>query len=146
MNPMDEIRKIMTREVVSVHEDTPVQRVVDLLVEHDITGVPVVDAEDRLVGIVTEKDLMGLLNEPGKSAGTAADFMTRDVVCFDEEDDVISVCECLVKSHFRRVPIISNGKLVGIISRRDLVKYIVEPIGLPSGSDLGETDVDSGWD
>jgi CBS domain-containing protein len=143
---MDEIRKLMTREVVSVRQDAPVHRVIELLVEHDITGVPVVDAEDRLVGIVTEKDVMGLLYDPGKAAGTAADFMTRDVVCFDEEDDVISVCECLVKSHFRRVPIISNGRLVGIISRRDLVKYIVEPIGASSGNDASETDVDSGWD
>jgi CBS domain-containing protein len=126
---MDEIRTIMTSDVVSVRQDTPVRHVVELLVEHDITGVPVVDAENKLVGIVTEKDLMGLLYDPEKADGTAGDYMTRDVVCFDEEDDVISVCECLVRSHFRRVPIISNGRLVGIISRRDLVKYIVEPIG-----------------
>jgi CBS domain-containing protein len=142
---MDETRTIMTRDVVSVRENTPVQHVVELMVEHDITGVPVVDAEDRLLGIVTEKDLMGLLYEPGRPGGTAGDYMTRDVVCFDEEDDVISICECLVKSHFRRVPIISDGKLVGIISRRDLVKYIVEPIGLLLDS-AGPADEGVGWD
>ena len=54
--------------------------------------------------------------------------MTIDVVSFDEDDDVIPICECLVRSHFRRVPILSNGRIVGIISRRDLIKYIVEPI------------------
>jgi CBS domain-containing protein len=137
---MHEIRTIMTTDVVSVREDTPIQHVVELLVEHDITGIPVVDADDRLVGIVTEKDLMGLLSNPGQTTGTAADYMTRDVVCFDVEDDVISVCECLVRSDFRRVPIISNGRLVGIISRRDLLKYIVEPIGTASdGSMSNET-------
>jgi CBS domain-containing protein len=143
---MDETRTIMTRKVVSVHEDTPIQRVVELLVKHDITGLPVVDAENRLVGIVTEKDLMGLLYDPHKAAGTAADFMTRDVVCFDEEDDVISICECLVKSRFRRVPIISNGRLVGIISRRDLVKYLVEPISTSPVGGLREIEDDNGWD
>ena len=118
----------MSKDVVTVHPDTPIARVIDLLSEHDITGIPVVDADGCLVGMITEKDIMGLPLGREEIAGRAADYMTRDVVSFDENEDVIAICECLVNHDFRRVPIVSHGKLVGIISRRDLIKYIVEPI------------------
>jgi CBS domain-containing protein len=54
--------------------------------------------------------------------------MTREVVTFDVDDDFIAICECLMNNHFRRVPILSGGKLVGIISRRDIIKYIASPL------------------
>ena len=125
---MHEIRTIMSKDVVTVHPDTPIADVIELLSEHDITGIPVVDAEEHLVGIITEKDIMGLALGEEEVSGRVEDYMTRDVVSFDVDDDVIAICECLVNHDFRRVPILSHGKLVGIISRRDLIKYIVEPI------------------
>ncbi len=126
---MYEIRTIMSTDVVSVRRDAPLQDVIELLVNHDITGLPVVDDDGTLMGVITEKDIMGLLAEGHAISGRAEDYMTRNVVCFDQDDDLIAVCECLVANHFRRVPILHWGKLVGIISRRDLIKYILEPIG-----------------
>jgi CBS domain-containing protein len=125
---MHEIEEIMSTDVVSVTPDTPVSKVIELLVENDITGIPVVDSDDRLVGIVTEKDVMGVLSGPEETSGHVRDYMTDGVVGFDQNDDVIAVCECLVNNHFRRVPVLNEGHLVGIISRRDLIKYIIEPI------------------
>ena len=125
---MHETRTIMSKDVITVHPDTPIARVIELLSEYDITGIPVVDAEGRLVGIITEKDIMALPLDADGVAGRAEDYMTRDVVSFDENEDVIAICECLVNHDFRRVPILSHGRLVGIISRRDLIKYILEPI------------------
>jgi CBS domain-containing protein len=129
---MHEIRTIMSTDVISVRRDAPLCKAIELLVEHDVTGLPVVDEDETLVGIITEKDIMGLLADGHEVRGRAEDYMTHDVVCFDEDDDLIAVCECLVTHHFRRVPILRWGKLVGIISRRDLIKYILEPIGQPS--------------
>jgi CBS domain-containing protein len=80
------------------------------------------------VGIVTEKDMIGVLCGQDVPSGTARDYMTEDVLSFDENDDIIAVCECLVNNPLRRVPILAEGRLVGIISRRDLIKYIIEPI------------------
>lgn len=125
---MHEIEEIMSTEVVSVTPDTPISRVIELLVENDITGIPVVDSDEQLVGVVTEKDVMGVLSGPEETWGHVSDSMTDAVVSFDQNDDVIAVCECLVNNHFRRVPIRNEGHLVGIISRRDLIKYIIEPI------------------
>lgn len=126
---MHETKDIMSTDVVCVQPDTPVTRVVELLIENDITGLPVVEPSGRLVGIVTEKDLIGVLCGQDAPSGTARDYMTDDVISFDEDDDIIAICECLIHNHLRRVPILADGKLVGIISRRDLIKYIMEPIG-----------------
>ena len=126
---MYETKAIMSREVVSGHPDTPITKVLELLVENDITGVPVVESDGQLVGIVTEKDMIGVLFGQETPSGTARDYMTEDILSFDENDDIIAVCECLTANHLRRVPILADGRLVGIISRRDLIKYIIEPIG-----------------
>jgi CBS domain-containing protein len=125
---MHEIEEIMSTDVVSVTPDTPVSRVIELLVENDITGIPVVDSDGQLAGVVSEKDVMGVLSGPEETWGHVRDYMTGDAVSFDQNDDVIAVCESLVNNHFRRVPILNEGHLVGIISRRDLIKYIIEPI------------------
>jgi CBS domain-containing protein len=82
-----------------------------------------------LVGIITEKDILKLLSVFENDTATVEDFMTKEVVSIDQQEDLIAVCECLIKNHFRRIPIISKGKLTGIISRKDVIKYILEPIG-----------------
>lgn len=126
---MYETKAIMSTDVVYVYPNTPIATVVELLVENDITGVPVVGPLGRLVGIVTEKDVIGVLYGQETASGTAQDYMTEDVISFDENDDIVAICECLVNNPLRRVPILAEGRLVGIISRRDLIKYILAPIG-----------------
>jgi CBS domain-containing protein len=118
----------MTTDVAFVKKDTPVHDVVAMLVDKNITGIPVVNDDMSLAGVITEKDLLRLLRDESRRLGIAQDFMSDQVVSFDQNDDLIAVCECLVNSHFRRVPIVSGGKLVGVISRRDIIKYILEPI------------------
>ena len=81
-----------------------------------------------VAGIVTEKDILSLLADARYAAGTVERYMTRDVVAFDIEDDFIAICECLTKNHFRRVPILSEGRLVGIVSRADIIQYIASPL------------------
>jgi CBS domain-containing protein len=126
---MYETKEIMSPNVVTVGPHTPLREVVAKLVENDVTGLPVVNEDGTLLGIITEKNVLGLLSDPQTADGVARDYMTTDVVAFDQDDDLIAVCESLVSSHFRRVPILSEGRLVGIISRRDIIKYILEPIG-----------------
>ena len=96
--------------------------------ENDVTGLPVVNDDMTLAGVITEKDMLELLSALDNDSATVDEFMTKQVVSFDQEEDLIAICECLTKNHFRRVPIVSQGKLVGIISRRDIIKYILEPI------------------
>ena len=126
---MNEIKAIMTTDIITVGLRTPIYDALEILLENDITGLPVVNDDMTLAGIITEKDILKLLSVLENDSATVEEFMTKEVMSFDEQEDLIAVCECLLKNHFRRIPIVSNGKLTGIISRKDVIKYILEPIG-----------------
>jgi CBS domain-containing protein len=118
-------KDIMTDDVISVKEDAPVSKAISLLIENDITGIPAVQNDFTLVGILTEKDVLKMVytkedqrNEP------VCNLMTTPPVHFDENDGLLDVCDCLIYNHFRRVPVTSKGKVVGIISRPDVIRYV----------------------
>ena len=119
----------MTANVTTVRTHTPIYDAVEMLLDSDVTGLPVVNDDMTLAGVITEKDVLSLLSHTEYDSATVEQFMTRDVTSFDEDAGLIAICECLIESDFRRVPITSQGKLAGIISRRDIIKYILEPIG-----------------
>lgn len=122
---MVKAKDIMSTTVTTVHEYANVMEVIKLLVEHNVTGLPVVDDEGRLLGMVTEKDiLMLLLYDPNVKGKTVTDLMTTEITHFDENENLMSIFESLVRSNFRRVPILSEGRLVGIVSRRDIIKFL----------------------
>jgi len=123
---MFKLRDVMTRDPATVRQDTPIYDAMRMLVQQDITGMPVVDDEMRLVGVVSEKDMLRLLYEQHLTNVPVQEFMSHDVVAFDEDDDLIDACECLINNHFRRVPVLSNGKLAGIVSRADIIRYILK--------------------
>lgn len=128
---MFQAKDIMTTHVISVTKDAPIYEAIKLLVDNNITGLPVVNDDMSLAGILSEKDVLQLLYNcedlKNDQTSTVAYFMTREVVSFDQEDNLIAICNCLLKNYFRRVPIMSNNKLVGIISRKDMIKFILEP-------------------
>ena len=139
-------RDIMTEDVVSVRTDTPVQEIVDLMLSRHISAVPVVDANQRVVGIVSEGDLMNrpeagtrhstrswwlrLLDSPADQAsdflkvygGNAGEVMSRKVVTAGEDEDVAAIASLLEKHRVKRVPIVRDGRLVGIVSRANLLR------------------------
>ena len=125
---MSEISRFMSTEMVTVSPDTTILGAAKVLVKQNITGLPVVDKENRLLGIVSEKDLLTLAYSlatksyaSNDSPKTVEEIMAKDVVTFDKDDPVDDVIECLMNSNFRRVPILSGDKLVGIVSRKDLL-------------------------
>ncbi len=109
----------MTPKVISVHEDTPVREVAQLLDRHRISGVPVCDALGHMVGLISEYDLIARAD-----ARTAAEAMTRDVISVMEDTSVDEVRFLLVNRRIKRVPVLRGQKLVGIVSRADLVREI----------------------
>ena len=125
---MFEIEDIMTKDVITVNKDTTIQEAIRIMVENNITGLPVVNNKMQLVGIISEKDVLTLLYNVGSRSGRVREFMTRKVVSFDIEDGVVNVCDCLVNNHFRRIPIVQGPKkkLVGIITRKNIVQRISE--------------------
>lgn len=124
---MFEAKTAMTKNVITVKSDTHIIEAVKLLVKNEISGLAVVDDDNNLVGIFSEKDALKLLQNPSNTGVCVGEFMTKDVIHFDENDSLIEICKCMIKNPFRRVPITSGGKkLVGIISRHDIMKKILE--------------------
>jgi CBS domain-containing protein len=121
-------KEIMSKSVLTVDKDTTPNELIKTLVREKVTGLPVIDDEMHLLGVVTEKDILKMLYHKEKSK-TVQELMTRDVVTFDQDDDLINIFKCLVNNSFRRVPVMSKGRLVGIISRRDIIKFLSRKVG-----------------
>jgi CBS domain-containing protein len=120
-------KDVMSNRVMTVKPESRVIDVIRVLAEHKVTGAPVVSDEMGLLGMVTEKDiLMMLLYDKDIKTKTVADLMTKEVIAFSEDDDLMEIFKTLVESNFRRVPILSNGKLSGIVSRRDIIHFLSE--------------------
>jgi CBS domain-containing protein len=119
-------KDVMTFGLRTVSRDAPVYTAMEAIATGNITDMPVVDDSKKLLGIVSEKDLLKLLYEPKARPGLVQDYMTRDVVSFDRDDSLFDICRCLIDNNFRRVPILEKGILKGIISRRDIIMYIME--------------------
>lgn len=113
------------RAVVSVSPDASVAAVAEIITSQRIGAVVVVDTEQHLLGIVSERDVVKALSAYGAEVlhRKAADLMTRDVVTGTPETSVDQAMEIMDKGYFRHLPVLEGGRLAGIISIRDLVKY-----------------------
>jgi len=122
------VKDVMTKDVVSVKKDTPIYEAMELMRKNDITGMPVIEDDMTLVGVITEKDVLRLFYADEDEKNKTVDFfMTRPAVSYRENESLRSVCDFMMINYFRRVPVISKkGKLVGIISRPDIIDYILE--------------------
>ncbi len=120
-------RDVMNNHVISVKKDTPIFEAAELMVKNTISGLPVVEDDMTVVGILSEKDAITLFYETKEAENkTVDDYMTHPAVHFDEDEPLIEVCDFLVKNIFRRVPITSNKKLVGIISIEDVLRSVLQ--------------------
>ncbi len=112
--------QIMTAPVVTVAPEASVTHIAELLTTRRFSAVPVVDGAGAVLGLVSERDLLA---RPGR---TAREVMTTSVISVTTDTDIEQVRRMLVDAPIRRVPVMSAGRLVGIISRHDLVGRMVE--------------------
>jgi CBS domain-containing protein len=123
---MFKVKDIMIQPVVSVNPDMPIYDAIRLLASRNVSGLPVVDADLRLVGLLSEKDVLSLLYQnQDPSQKTVEEYMSKSVVSFDVNDNVVALCDCLEHNAFRRIPITQNGRLTGIVSRSDVIRIIL---------------------
>lgn len=119
--------EIMTKNVISVTRETPIREAMELMLKHRISGLPVVDDDMNLVGVLSEKDVVSLLYDmEALDSQKVRNFMTERAIVFDIDDNLVDICDFFAKNLFRRVPITSDGKLVGIISVPDIIEYTLK--------------------
>jgi CBS domain-containing protein len=123
------VRDYMTRILISVRPDMEILQVLQLFVNKEIAGAPVVDASGKLLGILTAKDCMrAAVNASYHSeyGGVVADVMSDNVVSISPEDGILDVAKRFLDDGFHRYPVVENGALVGIFSRRDMLRALGE--------------------
>ncbi|WP_171169153.1 CBS domain-containing protein [Streptomyces sp. I05A-00742] len=128
---------LMTHSVVRVQRGTLFTEIVHVLHEHDITAVPVVDADDRPVGVVSEADLLAkaarrvdpslpAATRAKHEATTAEGLMTSPAVCARPEWSVVEAARAMEERHVKRLPVVdAAGRLVGLVSRSDLLRVFL---------------------
>ena len=113
-------RDIMAREIVTVGSDMLVEDAAKLLAYHNISGMPVEDPDGKVVGIVSEADVIGHIG------AIVSDVMTEDVISVGEEATVEEIATLLAKHRIKWVPVMTNGAIRGMVSRSDIVRAIAD--------------------
>ena len=143
---------VMVRDVVTVHPDTDVAEAVKLLADHDVSALPVLDTEGNLLGVLSEADLIHrteigtekrrpwwleavtgastLAEEFAKSHGKkVGEVMTDGVISVTEETPLSEIAALFERKRIKRVPVVKDGKLVGIVSRSNLIQALASVVG-----------------
>lgn len=147
--PVPTAKEVMSSPAMYVMEETPVREIARALVQNRISAVPVINEGGRLVGMVSEGDLIGRrapddnrrswwrdVLEAGPHAGgkievylkmhglRAKDVMTKDVVTVQPDEPITRVAELLVAKNIKRVPVVTSGRMIGVVSRADILARI----------------------
>ena len=126
------VRDFMDKVVPTVPPEMPILDAVDFLLDKHVTGAPVVDGQGRVCGMITEKDCLRLLTtgmDGDVPSGVVRDFMTTDVAACEPGMNVYFVAGLFLKANYRRLPVIEHGKLVGAITRFDILRVIKANLG-----------------
>jgi CBS domain-containing protein len=116
---------IMTTNVITVKKDMVLTDAIALLLRWHISAMPVVDNEDKIVGIVSEIDLVNLTFDGNAGDTIVEEVMVTNIVSFSQDAKLADLVQTFLKKHLRRVPIIDKGKVVGIVSRRDILREML---------------------
>ncbi len=111
-------RDIMTTDVITIQPEASVQNAARLLSDYHISGMPVVDEDERVIGVVTEADI---ITKPG---ATVEKIMSRRIISVQEDTPVDTIAQILTSNRIKRVPVMAGDRLLGIVSRADIVRMM----------------------
>ena len=121
------VRDYMSTKLITFTPETEVMRAVNTLVQHGIAGAPVVNKDGQVVGMFSEKDCLSVALVAAQDsciAGPVSQFMSTKVVTVEPEMNLTQLATMFVNQSFRRYPVLENGKLIGQISRSDVMRAI----------------------
>ena len=120
------VEEYMESRTHAVHETDDVHKVVRTLVDKGVTGVPVVDGHNAVVGMLTERECLRLLTHPSEELKTVDELMNKEVTTVEPDMDVAYVAGLFNKHpDSRRFAVVQDGKLVGVVTRKDILRAIV---------------------
>jgi len=118
----------MADKLITFTPDTDLFDAINLLLEHRITGAPVICEDGKLIGLLSEADclkaILTLTYHEEEMGGRVGDYMSPEVYTINHDADIIAVAEDFINNGRRRLPVVKDGKLVGQISRRDVLRAV----------------------
>ncbi|MCP4263446.1 MAG: CBS domain-containing protein [Planctomycetes bacterium] len=117
---------IMTDKVITVKKDSILTEAIALMLRWHISALPVVDDEEKMIGIISEIDLVNLAFDGNAADTIVEEVMVTDIISFSPHTELAELVHTFSKKHLRRVPILGKGeKVVGIVSRRDILREML---------------------
>jgi two-component system cell cycle response regulator len=131
--------QVMNAPVASLPADATVGEAAEFFLQFRVNSAPVIDLEGKLIGILSEKDVLGILFSQDAWSTPIAKIMQRNVVCYEEGADVQSICEFLGRVAIRRVVIVRDGRPTGVVSRGSLLRWYANAMTASDGADPAVT-------
>ena len=131
MNKAEVVRTYMTSDLITFKPDVDIHKAIKDIIKHRISGAPVVDGNGRLIGMLSESDCIKTIvdspynNLPGGN-GTVGDFMSSNVVTVSPDKTIVSLAYEFTNTPYRRFPVVEKGRLIGQISRSDVLRAILK--------------------
>lgn len=125
------VRDYMDSRVYTLTQDSDIFEAVAFLLDKNVTSAPVVDEHNQVIGILSEKDCLRLLStglDHNRPHGQVADYMTKQVTCIEPDMNIYFAAGLFLNVSFRRFPVVENDKLIGAITRFDILRVIRESL------------------
>ena len=120
------VKELMKKHVVTVQDTDDVRTICKLLSKHKISGLPVLNKSGKLVGFVSERDVISAVCKPHFDKRTARQLMTKKVKAISEDSPVTHASKMFAQEKYRHIPVTKNGKVVGIIARKDIATHMMK--------------------
>jgi CBS domain-containing protein len=117
---------VMTRDLVTIRPDATIKEAIELLILKQISGLPVVDDQWRLVGVITEFALLAMVYDQDVQNHPVSRHMTREVITIGVDDPINRIADLCIVHRVRRLPVMKDGRLVGLIARRDVLNALYQ--------------------
>jgi CBS domain-containing protein len=121
-----EVRDYMTTDVITISPQEQITHAVRLMIEHDVSGLVVVE-NGEVVGVITERDGIAVATSAGyfeEWGGPVRRYMSGPVECVQPGEHLVDVAARMIQSRFRRFPVVEDGRLVGVLTRRDVLRAL----------------------
>ncbi len=123
------VEDYMTRSVITFRPEASIFEAAETFIKNKISGAPVTDKDNKLVGILSEWDCLSVILKgefEEYPSGNVSEYMSKDVITVSADTGVFEVTQLFIDKRYHRIPVVENNKLVGIISRRDLLSAITD--------------------
>jgi CBS domain-containing protein len=117
---------IMKEKLVTIRPEASITEAIELLIQQAISGLPVVDSQGHLVGVITEFAMLAMVYDHEVRNQTVGQHMTREVITVNADDPISRIADLCIVHRVRRLPVMRDGKLVGLIARRDVLTALYQ--------------------